>query len=192
MIIIPTNTTRIDTWLKDCLASLDTKHEVMVLFQGGKPTKGLKIGFSYVHCTAEGYIPGAIVWAMRNKPAKEIFILHDSCIVKDNRLFDVLFNGYYEDSVALSKEPTMMGMFLGKYRMEILEQLKPPYVENKIHEVELEESWNREYCAIEQPILLGDPLVRTNVFEERHGRENQVLENKWIKKYKGTWDRTKL
>ena len=117
----------------------------------------------------------------------EFLVLHDSCVVKDNLLWKVVFDGYWQDSVALSKEPTFMGMFIGKYRMEIASQLRPPDAENKNHAVELETTWNDEYCKLEQPVLLDDPLIRTDVFEQRYGRNNMVLENRWIRKYKGTW-----
>ena len=193
MIIIPSHISRIDTWLKDCLESIDTKHPVMVIFQGDKPTKGLKIGFDYTHQTLNGYDPGAIVWAMNNlEKDDEFMVLHDSCVVKDNLLWKVVFDGYYEDSVALSTHPTTMGMFLGKYRMAIASQLEQPIAKDKLHGVELEESWNRDYCKLEQPVVLDNPLTISDVFIERHGRKNMVLENRWIKKYKGTWSRDQI
>lgn len=193
MIIIPSHISRIDTWLKDCLASLDTKHKVMVVFQGDKPAKGLKIGFDYTHQALNGYDPGAIVWAMNNlEKDDEFMVLHDSCVVKDNLLFKVVFEGYFEDSVALSTHPTTFGMFLGKYRMKMASQLEPPVAKDKAHGVDLEESWNREYCQLEQPIVLDNPLTTSDVFEILHGRENMILENRWIKKYKGTWKREQL
>jgi hypothetical protein len=193
MIIIPSHVSRIDTWLKDCLASLDTKHKVMVVFQGDKPAKGLKIGFDYTHQALNGYDPGAVVWAINNlEKDDEFMVLHDSCVVKDNLLFKVVFEGYFEDSVALSTHPTTFGMFLGKYRTKIASQLEPPVAEDKAHGVDLEESWNREYCQLEQPIVLDNPLTTSDVFEIRHGRENMILENRWIKKYKGTWKREQL
>ena len=188
MILIPTHISRKDTWLKDCLASLKTDYPVRVIFQGDKPPSDLKIGFDYTYYRHDGYDPGAIVWAMLNlNKDDEFFVLHDSCVVKDNLLWKVVFDGYWQDSVALSKEPTFMGMFIGKYRMEIASQLRPPDAENKNHAVELETTWNDEYCKLEQPVLLDDPLIRTDVFEQRYGRNNMVLENRWIRKYKGTW-----
>jgi len=193
MIIIPSHISRIDTWLKDCLASLDTKYKIMVVFQGDKPAKGLKIGFEYTHQDLNGYDPGGIVWAMNNlEKDAEFFILHDSCVIKDNLLFKVMFDGYYEESVALASHPTLMGMFLGKYRMPIAKQLEPPIAKDKEHAVDLEETWNREYCQLEQPIVLDNPLTESTIFEERHGRKNMILENRWIKKYKGAWNRNML
>jgi hypothetical protein len=192
MIIIPSHISRIDTWLKDCLASLDTKHPVMVVFQGDKPAKGLKIGFDYTHQTLNGYDPGGIVWAMENCKDEEFFLLHDSCIVKDNLLWKVVFEGYRENSVALANHPTIFGMFLGKYRMEIAKQLDPPIAKDKTHAVDLEEEWNRKYCELDYPIVLDEPLSIGDKFEQRHGRENMILENRWIKKYKGAWNRNML
>lgn len=192
MIIIPTHISRKDTWLKDCLESLDTKHKVMVLFQGEKPPKDLKIGFDYTFHSLNGYDPGAIVWARENCTDDEFLVLHDSCVIKDNIIFDILFKGYSGNSVAFSNHPTLMGMFLGKYQTELVKQLEPPIANSKEHGVELEETWNREYCQLDYPVLLTEPLNTSDIRETKHGRENMVLENRWIKKYKGTWNRSML
>lgn len=189
MIIIPSHISRIDTWLKDCLASLDTKHPVMVVFQGDKPAKGLKIGFDYTHQALNGYDPGALVWARENCKDDEFFVLHDSCIIKDNLLWHVVFNGYAGQSVALATHPTIMGMFLGKYLTKIVQKLEPPVAKDKTHAVELEESYNQSYCQEDYPITVDNPLTISDVFEEKYGRKNMILENRWIKKYKGTWNR---
>lgn len=193
MIIIPTHISRVDTWLKDCLASIKTDHQIMVVFQDEKPAKGLKIGSEYTYHTNGRFDPGGIVWAMNNLGKDdEFFILHDSCVIKDNLLWKVVFEGYFEESVALASHPTMMGMFLGKYRMPIVTQLKPPAAKDKKQAVELEETWNREYCQLEQPIALDNSLTKSTIFEERHGRKNMVLENRWLIKYKGTYDPAQL
>lgn len=192
MIIIPTTIDRIDTWLKDCLESIETDRPVTVVFQGEKPPKGLVLSRPYVH-KETGFDPGAIVWAMANlKPDEEFFVLHDSCVVHDNLLWKVLFDGYHEESVALSKQPVMMGMFLGKYRMKIASKIKPPIATTKLEAVELEQTWNNEYCSLEQPILLDSNISQSNIFEERHGRNNMVLKCRWLTKYKGTWNPNQL
>lgn len=189
MIIIPSHISRVDTWLKDCLSSIKTDHPVMVVFQGDKPTKGLKIGFDYTHQALNGFDPGAIVWAREHCEDEEFFVLHDSCLVKDNLLWRVVFEGYYENSVALADHPTALGMFLGKYRTEIVKQLDPPIAKDKMHAVELEIDYNKRYCEIDYPVIMNEPLSISNVFEEKFGRKNMILENRWIKKYKGTWNR---
>lgn len=187
MIIIPTTIERIDTWLKDCLASIETDHPITVVFQGEKPPANLKLAVPFVH-KETGFDPGAIVWAMDNlKEDDEFFVLHDSCVVRDNLLWKVVFDGYYEESVALSKEPVMMGMFLGKYRMKIAKSLEKPIAKTKEDSVELEVDWNSEYSKLEQPILLDSNLSASHIFETRHGRENMVMSCRWLTKYKGTW-----
>jgi len=164
----------------------------MVVFQDDEPAKGLEIGFDYTFHTKGRFDPGAIVWAMENCKEDEFFVLHDSCVIKDNLLWHVVFDGYAGQSVALASHPTTMGMFLGKYRTEIAKQLPQPVAKDKKEAVELEESWNRSYCQLEQPILVDNPLTSSSVFEDRHGRRNMVLENKWIIKYKGTYDPAQL
>lgn len=189
MIIIPTHISRVNTWLKDCLDSIQTKHKVMVVFQGEKPAKNLKIGFDYDFNPTGQFDPGGIVWAMENCKDEEFLLLHDSCVVKDNLIFDILFHGYRGESVALATVPVAMGMFMGKYRIDIAKKLDPPVANTKEESVDLEESWNKAYCELEYPVIIDSPLTQSDVFEEKHGRENMILENRWIKKYKGSWNR---
>ena len=191
MIIIPTHISRVNTWLKDCLASLDTNHQVMVLFQEKEP-EAIEIPFLYAHHQLNGFDPGAIVWAREHCEDEEFLVLHDSCVIKDNLLFDIVFNSFSGHSVAFSSHPVPMGMFLGKYKTAIVKQLDPPIAKNKEHAVELEEEWNKKYCQLDYPIIMPDPLNVSDIFEEKHGRKNMVLENRFLKKYKGTWNRNML
>lgn len=188
MIIIPTNSDRVDTWLKDCLESLETRRKVIILSRD-KPIKRHKNGFSYVCSPKYTFTSGALFYAKENLDVDEFFILHDSCIVKDNRLWDVVFDGYAGNSVSLSSHPSPIGMFLGKYRMEVVKKLPTKIATTKEEDVTLEEEYNQAYARLDYPVTIDNPLNISDKFVTRHGRENMMLENKWMIKYKGTWTR---
>lgn len=191
-IIIPTHVSRL-RWLDQCLKSIQTTYPVYVVFQGEEPDPEVcqlirEKGFLPCHQELNGYDPGGIVYAMHHTELDEFFILHDSCIVKDNKLFDKVFHKDHK-SIALSLTPCPFGMFLGKYQRSVCEMMEIPVAHNKYHAVELEESWNREYSAKAQWELLFDDFHDQQVFEEKFGRTNMVLENKYLKKWKGSWHR---
>ncbi len=197
MIIIPTHTSRVDTWLSDCLNSLNFHYLVTVLFQGEKPeestTERLLGTFPSIVVAwheLNGYDPGALVYAVEEHVEDDVFVLHDSCVIKDNSLFDLAFIKHAGKGVALSTHPTTFGMFLGKYRYDVLKDLPKPLAQNKYHGIELEESWNRLYCQADPPVVLFNDFNDKDIFETKHGRKNMVIENKYLKKYKGAWNRS--
>lgn len=196
MIIIPSHVSRINTWLKDCLTSLDTKHPITVVFQGNAPLKMLPyttdLNITLTHSPHDGFDPGGIVWAREHCKDPAFFLLHDSCVIKDNALFDICFTRFSSESVALADRPVPFGMFLGKYKTRLVKDMLPPIATSKLHAVELEETWNNAYCILDQPVILTPPLRDNDVFEEKYGRKNMVLENPWVIKYKGTWNRNML
>lgn len=154
-------------WVNDCLASLEgyTRYPTHVLstygYELGKIKKAAEMGLD------------------------EFVFLQDSCIVKDHALLDEMFD--FDGSVALGAWPFFM--YLGKYRLDTLKKVELPEVNNKHDSVHYEGKWTRDYAEAESKLKhICRDLVDTNVFEERHGRKNMVLENDYLIKYKGTWD----
>lgn len=190
-IIIPTHIDGL-AWLDNCLDTIKTDYEIILLFQGKEPPNTMKydyLGRTHAYQTFNGYDPWAVVYGVMNK-IDEFFVLHSSCEVKMNSLFKKCFRDHEGKSVALSSYPVLFGMFLGKYRYEIAKQLPLPIAKDKAHAVDLEVTWNNAYCALEKPVLLFDGFVDNDRFEQKFGRKNMVIENEYIKKYKGTWHRS--
>lgn len=134
---------------------------------------------------------GAIRHMFYNTDIDEFLLLHDTCEIKDNKLFDIVFDQYEGKSVALANHPCIFGMYLGKYRREVLNMMYIPKAHNKIEAVEYEMTFNTEYCKLDGDVkLLDNPLHDTDVFIEKFGRKNMVLENDLLIKYKATWNRS--
>jgi hypothetical protein len=112
--------------------------------------------------------------------AKELFdefvFLHDSVLIKDNSLFDKLF--YTPGHVALTAGfYHLMGKFISADLPEI------PVVHTKRESIEKELGWfTKPYSVFPEQL----PYI-SNVFEFKNGRNNMVLENSYMVKYKGHW-----
>jgi len=174
-------------FLKDCLDSLqETPYDVLVVSNGGyKPNFD-----AYEHYRPEGkeyklivndwngWEPAVIMEA--KKHFDEFVHLMDTTVVKDINLFDKLFA--LEGNVVLTK-----GNFhyMGKFVSSLLPTL--PKIFNKDVAIMVETRW------LPQPYteFTPDLPVHTNVFETVHGQNRMLLENDYMKKWKGTFIRSK-
>lgn len=105
-------------------------------------------------------------------------------IIKDYKWIDEAFN--HEGSVAIGWYPGFM--YLGKYKRDILEKIDIPRVKNKLESIQYEQEWTQRYFGADPNTKrMFTDLTDTNVFEERNGRINMVLECDGFIKYKGTW-----
>lgn len=79
-------------------------------------------------------------------------------------------------------------MYLGYYNSKILEGMDIPTVSNKRDAV-TQESVFMEYYIRESlnTNYLFEEFVDGEAYEFKHGRNNKVIENDFLKKYKGTW-----
>ena len=167
-IVIPSHK-RFRQWLNNLLPTIDTEYTIIIhtntdennSYEIGAINKALELGVD------------------------EFFILHDTTEIKDNNLFRVLFNEYKGHSVFMN---TRGQMFLNKYRSEVLKQIVIPTVVDKKSAVNAETILHANYLKVEQPVILDPTFVDGDLREEKFGRINMVIENKWIKKYKGTWN----
>lgn len=158
-----------EAWLKDCLESL----------------KGSK--YPVVWTEEYSYELGKIRWAYEHTNFDDILFIQDSCVIHDLKLLDMVFG--YEGSVSITNHPTLFGCYLGKYRREVLTRSKIPVVLTKAESVRQETSWTVKYAALDSTINLFDDfdVPEKHFFEQRHGRNNLVLRNEYLTKYKGTW-----
>lgn len=109
----------------------------------------------------------------------EFIYLHDTVVIKDLELFEVLFSL----KGCFSISPRFL-MYLGKYDSSFLKTLTFPKVSTKLEAVRMEQ-WLEH--NIPCPHLDSKFIDGNHTFEIKHGRHNMVLENKYLKKYKGTW-----
>ena len=167
VIVVPTSPGR-EHWAKQCSESLkDTPHIVVSEY---------------------GYEIGKIRWMMENTNFDRWLMLQDSVVVKDLSLFDLAFS--HPNSVALSNCPVKFGMYLGIYTRKTLSKVEIPIAHDKEDAIRYEVEWSKKYCESEKniPTLFedfsdGNSKRTVNIF----GRENLVLENEYLIKYKGTW-----
>lgn len=131
---------------------------------------------------------GKIRWLLDNTTLDRWFLLHDTVVVHDADLFTQAFEKPL--SCAVSNCPTKFGMYLGVYARSTLERLERiPQPNTKDDAIYWERYFADEYCALEEvPTLFPEfDDAHAPFEEERHGRNNLVLTNRWLTKYKGTW-----
>ena len=166
MIIIGTAPGR-EAWLADCLASIPG--DVIV-----------------VRC--DGYEPGKIKWVLDHTNIDRFWFLQDSVVIHDPTFLTVGLN--VTGATSLCACPREYGSFMGVYDRHILEQVGIEPAQTKADAIAMEISWTSAYvqaaggCAVMFPDLSD---ANATGIEPRHGRENLVLSNEAITKYKGTW-----
>ena len=153
-------------WAADCLASV--------------PGEALVV-------SVPGFELAKLRWVLDNTTLERFLFLQDSVTVSPAlyaRLSD------YQGSVALLSDPVPFGCYLGVYERKVLEAVGIPQISTKRQAVEAEIWWTRAYveAAGQVPVLFPE-LTDRNAKRHaiRHGRENLVLENEFVTKYKGTW-----
>ena len=114
----------------------------------------------------------------------EFIHLMDTCVVHDQKMFDMMFDE--EGSVYLCRG---FYSYLGKYRTDILKKVGVPQIDNKKDAIFHEHSWHTDYRRADPLAKPFQPElpVTTDVFEQKHGRNNMVIANSFITKWKGTW-----
>lgn len=165
VILIPTTNNR-GQWVAECLDSLSgSKYPIMVL-------------------TEHDYELGKLKWAMEHTDFDEFFLLHDSVRVKNLELLDLVFD--HPNSVSLSKKPFFM--YLGKYKRDTLNNVGIPVVADKKEAVRYENEWTKKYAEADPATRYMFDFIDTKEFSAHNGRENMIIENKYLVKYKGTWN----
>lgn len=118
----------------------------------------------------------------RGKERFDEFIhIMDTTLIKDISLFDELFK--IEGNIALTKDHFH---YMGKYVSKLLPNT--PRMNSKEMAIFMETTWlSKEENYSE---FTPDLPVHTHVFETIHGKERMRLENKYMIKWKGTWQRS--
>jgi hypothetical protein len=166
MIVIATTPSR-EQWLQQCLASIE--QPVLVLSD-----------FTFEL--------GKINWIFHNTKIERFMFLQDSVVIKNQSLFDLLLKD--KGSIALTNDPCMYGMYLGVYERHILEKIEIPIPKTKAESIAYELSWTDNYCKVARNVRLAFTDFsdsRSTRKQVLFGRENLVLENDFLIKYKGNW-----
>jgi hypothetical protein len=166
MIVIATTPGR-EQWLQQCLASI--KHPVLVLSD-----------FTFEL--------GKINWIFNNTKIERFMFLQDSVVIKNDSLFDLLLKD--KGSISLTNDPCMYGMYLGVYERQILEKIEIPVPKTKAESIAYELSWTDNYCKAARNVRLAFTDFSDSRSKRKQvlfGRENLVLENDFLIKYKGNW-----
>ena len=135
---------------------------------------------------------GAIDIVLNNTNWSELVILQDTFEIKDQKVFDLLF-----DSPKSVMYNPYFQMYLGKFKREVLEKMRPfPEIKTKRDSVKQEWDFTKRYRDIDRDMTVFNPAFDDsnflNNFHEMFGRNNMVLEDQYLIKRKGTWNATQL
>lgn len=138
-------------------------------------------GFPVVYNPENGFELGALALLLKWYPKEnDFFLLQNSTLIKDQEIFDIA--AQFDGTLALSGG---LMCFMAKYRRETIERLGIPIAKDMKAEIFYEHFWNIIYLNLEEKIALcHEPLKDTDVFEEKFGRRNMVIENTYLKKWK--------
>ena len=146
------------------------------------------IGRDHIVVSNFGYELNKIRWVVENTTVDRFLFLQDSWVVKSATFWDLLADT--DGSVALNCDPYFFGCFAGVYESAVVREIGVPVVTDKEHSIRLEVEWHKQYVAVAgEPLVLFPELSDRNAsgVVVRHGRENLLLENEFVAKYKGTW-----
>ncbi len=165
-----------ETWLKDLLFDL----------------KGCK--YPYKVNFTDNFELASIKYALENTDWDEFLFLPETTRIKRLELFDMVFKENKGKSVSICQHPTVGGMYLMKYRREILKQMPIPEVKTKRMAVFWEVVFNTFYAGLDDGnvVVLFPDMVHSDVFVEKYGRMNMVMWNEYIERWKGDWGQRPL
>lgn len=119
----------------------------------------------------------------------EFFMLQSTIEIKNNDIFRIVFEDHKGKSVFMNYKGQM---YLNKYRLDVIKQLELPKVSSKRDAVDVESSLHSQYRKIENPIVFDKEFKDNPKREEKFNRVNMVIENEYLKKYKGTWSKAMI
>ena len=133
------------------------------------------------------YELGKIRWCQENIK-NPFFFFQDSVVFKETEWINEALEKY--SSVSLNSDPDLYGTYMGIYDPKILRQIEVPIPKSKAEAIEFELSWTKKYVEKAQGVKVLFPELKdanARRKELKHGRENLILENQYLIKYKGNW-----
>jgi len=159
-------------WLGELLPTLDTYFPIILTNHWGWQIDGIRDTF-------------------RNTDYDEIFFLNETMIVKDNKVWSIIFQEFLGHSVTCADK---FQMYLAKYLRKHVENTAFPEVTSRWEDIVFgEDEWNHQYMAADPHYIRLDPMQDVNPdiesnFEFKFGRRNMIIENKYFKKWKSAWN----
>jgi hypothetical protein len=176
-IIVGSSDARRETWLSDIQKNLEGYEKYPIKYN-----------------ITDRFELATIKQALVSTDWDEFMFLPDSTIIKDFELFDLIFKKHKGKSVSLVQHPDVGGMYLMKYKREILEKMgEIPIAQNKAMAVYWEIVFHAYYAGLDQNVVVLFPDVfHTEIFKKKHGRINMIMGNKYFEKWKGDWGQRSL
>lgn len=166
-----------ERWLEQCLKSLRQVRGIPVIVY--RNTLG----------TGEGE---SLRQAALYTQYEEVIFLHDTMELLDPALIDYCFCENAGTSIGFMGG-IEFGMNSGKFKPAVLRQMRETVLrvpQDKREATDMELGFGAEYLRFEpHAFVMPDPLVDRPVFRRRFGRVNMVLENRYLRKWKGCWNR---
>jgi len=185
--IVITTSAETSVWLDACIQSVENLgYPILVVIndpkaekmEGPEGTAKFKVAVN----NWNGFELGGI--ARGTEVFTEFVHLMDTSVITNPEIIKTMFE--HDGSMYACR-----GFFsyLGKYISEIVKETGIPRVEHKDGAIFHEHNWHRKYLENDPNAMQFSPKlpVVTNVFEEKHGRNNMVLDNGFIKKWKATY-----
>lgn len=142
------------------------------------------------------YFTGKMKEIIFHTDIDEFTLIADSMEIKDASLFDIMFEKHKGRSVSIFKTPQIYHMSLGKFKSEILRKLPIEFTVSTFADDDaIAQNIGHEYIQFDPDIayvLTDKDEWQNNRFEDKFGRKNMVIENKYFVKYKGHWSRETL
>lgn len=168
MIVIGTSFGR-EQWATDCLETMPDDIPVMVVSQ-------------------YPFELGKIRWVLEYTDVERFWFLQDSVLIHEPAFLraGLALNG----AVSLCQDPRPLGMYMGVYDRSVLTEVGVPEVTTKEESIRLEIDWTCRYLTAAGSVEVMFPeFADRNAIgvTKRHGRDNLVLHNDSLTKFKGTW-----
>lgn len=164
MVVIGTSPGR-ENWLKQCLESLSRESLVVSGF---------------------GFELGAISFILENTHIERFVFLQDSVQILDDKVFDIIENNPGPN--CLLHQPGCYGSYMGVFDRKHLIKTPTAPAFSKEDSIRGEWEWTSDYLKVAGKCRheLGMDW-QLKGYETTNGRVSQIIETKFLRKYKGDW-----
>ncbi|QUL37954.1 hypothetical protein [Erythrobacter sp. JK5] len=202
VVIVPTYA-RNTAFLRDCLASLAGYRAVPILLVVTAASRESVAAATAIADEFPGTVArietleadtselGGLHVACRCTSAREMFLLHDSCEVLDHGLFRIAFDELCGSAVPMLRSYGLVWTScLGKYRRATLDRIDPALLlpGGRLEAMEAEITFTQAYSRAEPQLVdFPEPMRETDEIVARHGRDNHLMANSYLRKWKASW-----